>query len=425
MATLGCIKATMGTTTYYITKMKAGELIDKVGIAKELPEWDGMSADEKMQREYDLKRIVEDIVPYIVEDPDRFFGSLIIDVFSGFSDIFFEPLQDVVSNLPRAYAVPMMDMGFITLPGAERLIALDGQHRLLSLKIAIRGQMGLPADPKIKQSDFDSLKPHPELANEELSIILVEHTDNQKIRKIFNKINKYAKQTSRSDNIITSDDDIFAVISRRLIKEGSVLAPINGIEIVNAKNNTLSTRSKNLTTLSALYSISEVLLKGKNFSNKHLPNEESIEKAYSTVDGFWRALLDNLTIFHEYLNLTSENKPVSKLREENLLLKPVTQMALSHAALMAKAKDLSWSDICKKLNQVNWSFDNELWFNILVIGAANKRMITGKESIRGAGMVISYLVMGSKMNAVEKDDVLQIIRNARNDESAKLPDIIH
>ena len=37
MGTLGCIKAKMGRTPYYICKMPAGELIDRVGIAKEMP----------------------------------------------------------------------------------------------------------------------------------------------------------------------------------------------------------------------------------------------------------------------------------------------------------------------------------------------------------------------------------------------------
>ena len=424
MATLGCIRGKMGNTVYYLAKIKAGELIDRVGIAKELPEWENMTADEKMQREYDINRIIDEIVPYVVEDPDRFFGSLIIDIFKGFSDIEYEPLKNVIKTLPAAYRIPMEDMGCITLPGAERLIALDGQHRLLSLKIAIRGQMGVPAGARIKSSKLDKLKPHPELSNEELSIILVEHTDNKKIRKIFNKINKYAKQTSRSDNIITSDDDPFAVISRQLIKEGSLLAPINGIEIVNAKNNTLSTRSKNLTTLSALYSITEVLLKEQGLSSKHLPDPKTMDTSYTYAESFWKIMLERLDVYHEYMNLTKQNKPVSSLREENILLKPVTQMALSHVACMAARKKEDWAEICDKLNHVNWSFDNDLWFNILVIGASNKRMITGKESIRSAGMLISYLVLGDKMNSSEKAAVHQIIKNAKNDEKAPLPDII-
>lgn len=423
MGTLGCIKAKMGRTPYYICKMPAGELIDRVGIAKEMPEWADMTAEEKMQRECDIHRIVEEIVPYVIDDPDRFFSSLIVDIFSGYNDIRFEPLSKVVPQIPEAYAVPMADMGFITLPGKERLIALDGQHRLLSLKIAIRGISGVPGGTKTFPA-MNKLQPHPELAEEELCVILVEHTDTAKIRKIFNKINKYAKQTSRSDNIITSDDDAFAVIARRLIREGGPLAPIDDIELVNWKNNTLSPRSKNLTTLSALYTIAETILKDRKLSSKVLPEEDELEAAYQTVANFWEMSLQKVDAYKTYMELSRSKKPVSTLREENLLLKPVTQMALAHVALMAQRKGIEWASIVEKLNRINWSFNNELWFNILVIASANKKMITGKESIRGAGMVIAYMIMGNRMTRSELDDVRQIIRNARNDESAKLPEMV-
>lgn len=420
MATFGCIEGRMGKTTYYICKMSAGELIDKVGIAKELPEWPDMSAEEKMQRECDIKRIVEEIVPYVVEDPDWFFSSLIVDVYTGFQEIQFEPISKIVGNIPNAYAVPMTDMGFLTLPGKERLIALDGQHRLLSLKIAIKGIVGVPGGTKLFAA-MDGLKPHPELANEELCIILVEHTDTAKIRKIFNKINKYAKQTSRSDNIITSDDDTFAVIARRLFREGGPLAPINGIELVNWKSNTLPQRSKNLTTLSALYTIAETILRDEKFSSKSLPDKELLEEAYQTTASFWQTALNGIHAYQTYLELTRKNKPISSLREENLLLKPVTQMALAHVALTARRKGIPWESIVGKLDQIDWSFDNALWFNILVIGSANKKMITGKEFVRSAGMVIAYMVMGDQMTRGEVDDVRQIICNARNDANAPLP----
>lgn len=146
--------------------------------------------------------------------------------------------------------------------------------------------MGIPAGEKMTAA-MNRLVPHPELANEEISVIFVEHTDTQKIRKIFNKINKYAKQTSRGDNIITSDDDVFAVISRRLLVEGEPLAPIMGIDLVNWKSNTLSTRSKQLTTLSALYTISGTLLKDSKFSTNVLPDESDVEAAYDEVAEYW------------------------------------------------------------------------------------------------------------------------------------------
>lgn len=423
MATIGCIKAQMGTTTYYICKMPAGQLIDSVGIANELPEWEDMTAEEKMQREYDIHRIVEDIVPYVVTDDDRFFSSLIVDIYKGFEEVTFESVTKVVEKLPAAYQTPMKDMGFLTLPGKERLIALDGQHRLLSLRIAIRGKSGVPGGIK-PFAAMNDLVPHPELMNEELSVILVEHESQSKIRKIFNKINKYAKQTSRSDNIITSDDDTFAVIARRIIKEEGPLAPIGNIELVNWKSNTLPTRSKNLTTLSTVYNTAEALLEGKDFKTTKLPSKEELEEAYQTVADFWSINLEHIDVFREYLSLTRKDMPVSTLREQNLLMKPVTQMALAYVAAEARKKGLAWADVVDKLNRIDWNFSNTLWFNILVIGSANKKMITGKEAIRSASKVISYMIFGRQMSAGEIIDVKRIIRDARNDETAQLPEII-
>ena len=124
------------------------------------------------------------------------------------------------------------------------------------------------------------------------------------------------------------------------------------------------------------------------------------------------------------MTLTEANRPISGLRETNLLLKPVTQMALAHTARMSLMKGFKWEDIIEKINQIDWSFDNELWFNILVIPSANKKMITGKEAIRAAGMVISYMAMGKDMTKEELTDVKEIISNAHNYENPKLPDII-
>lgn len=420
MATIGCIRAKMGDTPYYLAKMSAGQLIDSVGIAKELPEWPDMTADEKMQREYDIKRVVEEMVPYVVDDPNRFFGSLIIDIYSGYEEIVFESVDKTIQSLPAAYRVPMKDMGFLTLPGKERLIALDGQHRLLALKIAIKGVMGIPAGEKMTAA-MNRLEPHPGLANEEISVIFVEHEDPKKIRKIFNKINKYAKQTSRGDNIITSDDDVFAVISRKLLTDGEPLAPINGIDLVNWKSNTLSTRSKQLTTLSALYTISGTLLKDNKYSTNVLPEDNEVAAAYDEVADFWKVLLNKLDAFQKYIQLTRCDKPISTMRENNLLFKPVTQMALAHVAKMAKNKGIEWSDAVEKLNKISWSFDNDIWFNLLVIGSTNKKMITGKEAVRGVGMVISYLVMGDKMTNAELADVKTVYTNAKNNPDEPLP----
>ena len=68
--------------------------------------------------------------------------------------------------------------------------------------------------------------------------------------------------------------------------------------------------------------------------------------------------------------------------------------------------------------------DNSVWFNILVIPAKKKKVITGKEAIRAAGMVISYMVMGDTMTATEINEVKEIIRNSTNGASEELPVLV-
>ena len=427
MKTIWAQRAKLGSTVYYIAKMPVEELVNSVGLAIELPEWKDMTPDEKMQREPDINRVVNEICPYFIEDQDRFFGSLIVDIYSGFENMKFDPISKYVKDdITFAYDVSLQDAGFLSLPGKERLIALDGQHRLLAMKLCLKGNSAISAvmlGNKKMTSQMLALEAHPELADEEVSVIFVEHRDNMKIRKIFNKVNKYARQTGRGQNIITADDDVYATIARKLFSDGGVLEKVGKNELVNWKSNTLSQRSKQLTTVSALYTIAETLSKDKGWSAKVMPSDEDeIEEAFDENTEFWTELLNGMDVYQEYLDLTRKDKPISNLRDQNLLMKPVTHMALAYVAYFAKKHSAAWGDVVAKLNKVNWSMDNSVWFNILVIPAKKKKVITGKESIRAAGMVISYMVMSDKMGVAEVEEVKEIISNATNAQSNDLPE---
>lgn len=364
------------------------------------------------------------------EDQDRFFGSLIVDIYTGFDNVVFEPITKFVEQdkLAAAHNIALQNAGFLTLPGKERLIALDGQHRLLAMKLCLKGASAISVamlGNKKMTPQMMALEPHPELAEEEVSVIFVEHENNLKIRKIFNKVNKYARQTGRGQNIITSDDDVYASIARRLFAEGEVLHKIGKNELVNWSSNTLSQRSKQLTTVSALYTIAETISKDRGWSAKVMPSDaDAIEEVFEENTDFWKQLLEGMSVYREYLALTKLDKPISQLREDNLLMKPVTHMALAHVAYFAKQKGIEWSDVVTKLDKVDWSMDNSVWFNILVIPAKKKKVITGKESIRAAGLVISYMVMGDTMTHAEINEVKEIIRNSTNGKSDQLPDKI-
>lgn len=85
--------------------------------------------------------------------------------------------------------------------------------------------------------------------------------------------------------------------------------------MVNWKSNTLSQRSKQLITVSALYTIAETLSKEKGWSAKVMPsNEDEIEEVFDENTKFWIELLNGMDVYQEYLDLTRKDKPISNLR---------------------------------------------------------------------------------------------------------------
>lgn len=421
--TLLAQKGKMGDNTYYITTMKANTLIKTVGFASEMEKWPDMSVDERMQREIKGDRVVSEIVPYIVNDPEWFFGSLIIDIYSGWEDVEFQDIQEVCTTKLAAYRDTLNDVGFLTLPDNKSLIALDGQHRLCALSTAIRGLNGIPGSVKVSESLKNSLVPHPEIGDADVTVIFIKHENDTKIRKIFNKVNRYAKQTSKGDNIITSEDDMLAVITRAMFSgtEDAPLKPIKNQELVNWKSNTIPLRSKMLTTAAAIYTMSEVMLETMDITPKTRRNEEKLAKGLEFMNDFWNRTLAEVDVFKEYKQYVIDGNPLENIRKKNLLLKPMTQMALAQAVKIAMGYGYQYKDLTAKLNKINWDPEYYVWSNVLVTRSTKKKMITGSQALKDAGSIIAYMLVGDKFSAEEKDNLLKTIRQANEDENLELP----
>ena len=220
--TFAALRGRMGSTDYYQATVQARELAAVAMMAAELPQWTTWSVFERFQRELAQKRVEKEIVPYLVRTKDRFFNSLIVLVFD--PDIFeFESLGDRVPGLPGAYKSASEQMGFLTIEGGS-LVVLDGQHRLA----ALRGVTTAGAELAGEYVDA--------VAEDELSVLFMPHESFEKTRRIFNKVNRYAKPTSPTDNIITSEDDGSAIVTRWLVEESPPLGladpqpPLNALD---------------------------------------------------------------------------------------------------------------------------------------------------------------------------------------------------
>lgn len=406
-------KGKMGNTEYYNAKMPARELITGVRPADEIDEWASMSIEDKMQRDINWPRIKTELAPYIANNPDRFFGSLIVLVYKG--DVFFEPVIDFTTKVPQAYKSAAKDLGFLTIDGGS-LIALDGQHRLMALETVIKQKLEV-SGPYME-----------EVPDDEISVIFIKHEDPVKTRRIFNRVNRYAKPTTRGENLMTSEDDGTAIVARRLLMDGGPFSKKNGSEmIVEYKHSTLADRSKKLTTMSALGESTHHILLANDMefkdSKKHpiRPSEESIDAAYEVVEKFWITVLSG---FEPYKRALNDPSKIPDMRQSSspasLLFKPAAQIALVKGLAMAIKSGVPLDEAVKRATRIDWGMNADgYWKDILV--RADGTIDNKIEAKNNAAELIRYLIAADKMDAATISNVEKIYRKARGNEEAALP----
>jgi DNA sulfur modification protein DndB len=359
-----------------------------------MPGWDDMTIEEKFQRDVNYSRVKTHIAPYLSTDKDRFFGAFIVTVMNA-EGMSFDSMDNVVSNLPKLYQDAAKQFGFLYLQGNELLVPLDGQHRLAALKFAITGR-----DEKSKE--IPGFEPNVDIANDLCTVMLIIH-DAKKSRKIFNKVNRYAKPTSKADNIITADDDIAAVIAREEIA-GDIIEQ----RLVKAeKSNTLSEKDHEFTTISTLYEATVDILNEQfgKINSSTLPSTAN-EKLYRKyAKDFWTTIFEKIDLFNKAVIDPTESGDSKRqeIRKDYTLGKPIIQHALVSAILRLNAPHedgvrLSLNEICERINQVDWTVENPVWQKVLM---NNSKVISGKQARAFAARFIAYM-LGDNLEPKEK-----------------------
>lgn len=421
--TFPALRGRMGSTDYYQATVKARELAAVAMMAAELPQWTTWSVFERFQRELAQKRVEKEIVPYLVRTKDRFFNSLIVLVFE--PDTFeFESIADRAPGLPRAYKDSAGQMGFLTIQGGS-LVVLDGQHRLG----ALRGVT--TAGSELVGEYVDAV------AEDQLSVLFIPHESFEKTRRIFNKVNRYAKPTSPTDNIITSEDDGSAIVTRWLVEDVAPLEltgplpPLNasdgtGEPIVDWRNQTLRPESRKFTTLSALYQVTQVILTADGitgFDEKQMvnrPNDRQLAHAYTFVANWWHTVLDNFTPYRRAVQHPASLPDLRAYQSEySLLFRPIGQIAFMHTLAGAVQLGRSLEETLEIAEDQGWSASNYLFTDTIVY--ANGHMATSDYAIKLAGRLGLYLVAGDLMNGDVIGRLERDLADAKGDPEFRLP----
>ena len=421
--TVPAMKARLGDTDYFVLSMKAQELADKVKIPTELEEWNDMSVEERYQRDLNYNRVKNQIAPYFANDDSRFFGAIIVAAMN-FGEhgeqIPFEPLSDVATRgLPKLYKAAAATIGFLTFNGGEVLIPLDGQHRLKAIQFAVSG-----CDERGRR--IPAITPCVQLAQEDVTVILVAY-EPRKARKIFTHVNLYAKKPTTGENIVTNDDDIFAVLAREVSND------LIGGRLVKFKSNTLTRTNPEFTTLAIVYNCNQKIVEGNfpagKINKTQLPSEQQIRLYSQKVQEVWRQLLEKIDIFADALSDVGSTGDAKRreIRESNLLGKPVTQECLVRAfvRLTGPPTNLSMEEACERLNRLPWAITSknleDVWNRVLWTGGKDGKIITKNRPLTTD--IIAYLA-GEKLNDKQKAELLENYRKQFLDaerESKQLP----
>lgn len=405
------LKGRMGNTDFYQANMKAYQLVQAVRPANKLDEWTTMSIEEIIQREPDIKRVQEQIAPYIAETQERFWGAVIVLVYKG--EIHFEGIENYLNQgIDLKHKGILSNIGIITI-NSNSLIMLDGLHRLLSLQ---------------KVMNFEVYgECSKEVPNDDISVIFIRYENNEKTRRIFNKVNRYAKTTSRNNNIITSEDDCCAIIARKLLSNDAPLGIKSGEKgnsdlIVEWKSHTLAPRSHKMTTISVVYETVKLILEYNKVSvdEQSRPNENLLDEYYQLVADFWQVVIDNLEPFKQAIKSPIKIKEMrDKEQKFSLLFKSVTQIALFRGLIFAINHGLNLDEAVQRANQVDWKISSDTWRNILV--TPNGTITRAQQAINLGGKLISYLITADKMSQKEINEVEKEYKSAQGKEEIELP----
>ncbi len=320
------MRGKFGSTEFFILTMKASDVARRLTIPKEMPDWGQLGLEDIYQRQINYTGVKKFIAPYLAHDPDRFFGALIVTAINS-EDMEFENLDNVPGKTPKLYQSATKSFGFLTFNGGEMLVPLDGQHRLAAIQFALSGK-------DEKQKPIPEIVVDPSLATDDILLILVRNHP-IKGRKIFNKVNRYAKATSKAENLITADDDVIAIISREIVANELI-----GGRLVNYQSNTLSNSMPYFTTLSTIYEATKHLLEKEfgKISTTELP-DTAVRRVYENiVRTYWEHLIQGVDLYNSALLDSAETGDARRkeIRKEFLLGKPVAQLALMIAVVRLK-----------------------------------------------------------------------------------------
>ncbi len=386
------LKASMGRWTYFVVKMTMRELAESVKFAADV--YDDHTLDEAIQRILEESRVKRDIVTYLIRQKDRFFSSVVIAALEGNPKWYPVSIEDDERfALFRGDARLNDTFGILSFDGTQNYYALDGQHRLSAIKA-------------LTDSNSDVFGDAPAgFQNEEISVIVVvphieESQDEfmKRYRRLFGNLNRYAKRMDEVTNIIMDEDDVFAIVTRRLITEHDFFKAAGrqreSPKIKTKKGKNLKHTDSYFTSLETLYEMNIRLLSSRQRHNNgwdtegnelkrfklFRPPEEMIDRMFDELVVYWDALIGEIPALRESPPSMRIHAIGSEGRD-HVLFWPIGQELFAELARDLMDFNLpapeaptieAVSDAISGLGRLQWDFHCPPWRHLLLVPDAEE-----------------------------------------------------
>nr|WP_172834738.1 DNA sulfur modification protein DndB [Mycobacterium gordonae] len=281
----------------------------------------------EMRAQRNLNRVrVPEMARYVVENPDSYvFSALTASVNA---EVEFEPFE--------GGGGPGERVGTLSIPMSAKFVINDGQHRRAAIQQA--------------------LAENPDLGDESIAIVLFLDIGLDRCQQMFADLNRHAIRPSKSIGVLYDHRDEMSTIAKLVVIRSPFLSDLTEMESSN-----LSTRSRKLFTLSALYNANKALLEAVE--------ADSLERRVDLAAGYWQVIAAQ---FPEWQQVHTRQVSAGEVRRDFIHSHGIVLHALGKLgnSLLQDSKDPAvWELKLKKLRTIDWHRSNAAtWEGRAIVG---------------------------------------------------------
>jgi len=309
------MRGRMGKRDYFVAMVKLGLVVKLFKFR----DWAELPPEQRAQRLIQKNRIPE-ITKYIIENEDGYLFSALTASFNGEPE--FQPFGD------------HQDIGMLEMPFETDLVINDGQHRRAAIE--------------------EALKENPALSEETISVVLFPWEDLDRMQQMFSDLNRTARTTSKSLNILYNHRDLMSQVTLAVIER---IEEFKGT--VDKDRISLPLRSPKLFTLGAIYDATSAVLGTVSDADFDGKQDLAIE--------YWEAAAANIP---EWGKAKAQELKPFEVRQEYIHTHAVVLWAIGamgHTLMMTHPSD--WKDRLRTLRTIDWRRTNKEWQGIAMSGS--------------------------------------------------------